>query len=135
LFWTQNCRANVGVCCKSVCLSCKRLQTGKEDITTTSIIQVKIYQTQIYGRLLLLELAQLMLIAVCQIHWPSCTNTGLCVFGAKTGKEYVLFILTSTNPICTVPVYCCHVSLAERQKINYLRYDNEQLYCGITVHA
>ena len=58
----------MGVCCKSACLICKRLQTGKEDITTTSIIQVKIYQTQIYGRLLLLELAQLMLIAACQIQ-------------------------------------------------------------------
>ena len=54
--------------CKSACLSCKRLQPGKEDITTTSIIHVKIYQIQIYGRLLLLEVAQLMLIAACQIQ-------------------------------------------------------------------
>jgi hypothetical protein len=44
------------------------MQPGKENIITTSIIQVKIYQTQIYGRLLLLELAQLILIGAYQIQ-------------------------------------------------------------------
>lgn len=56
------------VCFMSACLSCKRVQLDKENKTTTSIFQVKFYQTQTYGRLLLVELAQLMIIAACQIQ-------------------------------------------------------------------
>jgi hypothetical protein len=59
---------NVEVCCKSACLSCKRLKPGKEIITKTSVFQVKIYEIQTHGRLLLLELVQLMFIAACQIQ-------------------------------------------------------------------
>jgi hypothetical protein len=58
----------VEVYCKSACLSCKRLQPGKENITKTSVFQVKIYEIQTHGRLLLLELVQLMFIAACQIQ-------------------------------------------------------------------
>jgi hypothetical protein len=87
LFWTEDCGENVGVCCESACPSCKRLQPGKENVTTASTIQVKIYQTQIYGRLLLLELAQLILIGTYQIQIGLLAQIQGCVsLVQRTGK-------------------------------------------------